>query len=80
MPAIRRPQTYALNSAGTEIGEVECTLEIITSDTENAESQVGNFQFHTNNTDLLTFVLRLNMSSLLQNHSEGKEYYSTVKI
>jgi len=80
MPAIRRPQTYALNLAATEIGEVECTLEIITSDTENAVPQVGTFQFHRNNTDVLTFVLRLNMSSLLQNYSEGKEFYSTVKI
>jgi len=42
--------------------------------------QVGTFQFHRNNTDVLTFVLRLNMSSLLQNYSEGKEFYSTVKI
>jgi hypothetical protein len=36
IPAIRRPQTYALNRAAIRIGDVECTLEIITSDAENA--------------------------------------------
>lgn len=76
-PAIQatwRPQTYALNRAAIGVGEVECLLEIITSDAEHAVPQVRNFQFQRSNTDLLAIVLRLNMSSPLQNHSEGKEY------
>jgi len=34
IPGIRRPHTYDLNSSAIGIGEVECVLEIITSDAE----------------------------------------------
>ena len=59
-PGTVRLVAQCLNHYATAGPEVECTLEIITSEAENAVPQVRTFQFQRNNTDVLAFFLRLN--------------------